>query len=79
MNVSETGHAAVVAFDEDGKSHVIRMGKTLVDSRLTNLLSPSAMFKNSDDVYDSLFCLFNGVKTPLRWDGRLFYLDYLHL
>ena len=84
VNIKQYGNAAVVAFDEHGKSHVIRSGKTLIDPKLTNLLSPSAMFKNSDDVYEALlnrhdshFRLFNGTKIPIRWDGRLFYLDYL--
>ena len=76
VDIKQYGNAAVVAFDEHGKSHVIRMGKTLIDPKLTNLLSPSAMFKISDDVYeavlnrhDSHFRLFSGTKIPLRWDG----------
>ena len=41
VNIKQYGNAAVVAFDEHGKSHVIRMGKTLIDPKLTSLLSPS--------------------------------------
>ena len=85
MNISQCGMAAVVVYDEDGRAHIIKMGKTLIDSSLTNLFSPSASFKNSDDVHgvwlhreDSHLLLRNGSKVPIRWDGRLFYLDYLH-
>ena len=85
FRVQQAGQASVVVIDDTGKAHVLKMGKTLIDPSFTNLLSPSAMFNNSDDVYsvvlnrhDSHFQLFNGKKIPLRWDGRLFYLDYLH-
>ena len=60
------------------------MGRTLIDNRLQNLLSPTAMFNHSSDVYqavhsprDSYFILRDDKKVPLRWDGRLWYLDYL--
>ena len=63
VNIKQYGNAAVVAFDEHGKSHVIRMGKTLIDPKLTNLLSPSAMFKNSDDVYEAASIYYGRAST----------------
>ena len=49
--IGKQGLASVVVIDEDGKQQVLQLGRTLIDPQLKNLLSASAMFKGSDEVF----------------------------
>jgi hypothetical protein len=53
--VGQEGLSAVVALDEYGDTQVIRMGRTLIDPKLKNLLSASAMFHAGDEVFSIQF------------------------
>ena len=82
--IGAVGEASVVVIDEHGKQQLLHLGRTLIDPSLKNLISPSAMFQDNDEVFSvtlsrrqSYFLLRNGKQVPLRWDGRLFYLDYI--
>ena len=79
-----TGSASLVCETHDGSLRRLCTGKTLVGSSLHDLLSPSAMFSDPSSELDyvrleresSALVLFDGTRIPLRWDGRLFWLDY---
>ena len=82
--ISLTGKAVIYGETEHGELRALSTGKTLVSSKLHNLLSPSAMFADPDSAVHSVhleregsaLVLHDGARIPLRWDGRLFHLDY---
>ena len=84
MVISLTGKAVIYGETEHGELRALSTGKTLVSSKLHNLLSPSAMFADPDSAVHSVhleregsaLVLHDGARIPLRWDGRLFHLDY---
>ena len=84
MVISLTGNAIFYGETEDGELRALSTGKTLVSGKLHNLLSPSAMFADPDSQVHSVhleregsaLVLHDGARIPLRWDGRLFHLDY---
>ena len=78
------GTASFVMLTDTGQVRRLGTGRTLIGPDMHNLLSPLAMFKDSDSRLhyvhlkpdNSALVLHNGARVPLRWDGRLFHLDY---
>ena len=78
------GTASFVVLTDTGQVRRLGTGRTLIGPDMHNLLSPSAMFKDSDsglryvhlEPDNSALVLHDGARVPLRWDGRLFHLDY---
>ena len=78
------GTALFVVLTDTGQVRRLGTGRTLIGPDMHNLLSPSAMFKDSDsglryvhlEPDNSALVLHDGARVPLRWDGRLFHLDY---
>ena len=78
------GMASFVVLTDTGQVRRLGTGRTLIGPDIHNLRSPSAMFKDSDsglryvhlEPDNSALVLHDGARVPLRWDGRLFHLDY---
>ena len=78
------GTASFVVLMDTGQVRCLGTGCTLISPGMHNLLSPSAMFKDSDSrlhyvhlkLDNSALMLHDGARVPLQWDGRLFHLDY---
>jgi hypothetical protein len=82
--VRTTGFGTLFAFDEDSKIQPIPTGRSLIDPRLHDLLSPASMFNAGSTVQrfeltrqGGHIVLLNGARIPLRWDGRAYWLDYM--
>ena len=78
------GTASFVVLIDMGQVRHLGTGRMLIGPDMRNLLSPSAMFKDSDsrlhyvhiEPDNSALVLHDGARVPLRWDSRLFHLDY---
>ena len=84
MIVKLEGTASFVVLTDMGQVRCLGMGCTLIGPDMHNLLSPLVMFKDSDsrlhyvhlELDNSVLVLHNSAHMPLRWDGRLFHLNY---
>ena len=78
------GTASFVVLTDTGQVRRLGTGCMLIGPDMHNLLSPSAMFKDSDsglryvhlEPDNSTLVLHDGARVPLRWDSQLFHLDY---
>ena len=84
MTVTRQGQARLLVLDDKGKLRSVTLGRTLIDPSLRNLCSASTVFKHSQQVSkfvmsrDKAYILLaTGDKVPLRFDGRLWYIDHL--
>ena len=68
----------------NGDLRPLPTGRALVDKRLHDLISPSAMLKDESGLYQGatlsrngdFISLTDGDIIPLRFDGKTYYLDY---
>ena len=82
INIRNSGTGFFRTVDANGNPCALRFGKALHSPHVHNLLSPGAMIEQ-DSVksirlrrHGSYIRLHSGEKLPLRYDNRLFYLDY---
>ena len=82
--INMSGRARIFCETADGRLRQLGTGKTIVGAGLHDLLSPSSMFADPDgelhhvhlEPEHSALVLHDGTRIPIRWDGRLFHLDY---
>ena len=82
--INMSGRARLFCETTDGRLRQLGTGKTIVGAGMHDLLSPSSMFADPDcelhhvhlEPKHSALVLHDGTRIPIRWDGRLFHLDY---
>ena len=82
--VNTVGYATMYVANINGDLRPLPTGRALVDKRLHDLISPSAMLKDESGLYQGatlshngdFISLTDGDIIPLRFDGKTYYLDY---